>query len=170
MGLLARWERPPARFRALLTGQERVLAMGDAGDRVLLATQQGLWLPDESDAGWRLLRWDRVVKATWQDDAVELVEGDLGADGIVTDLEPVHFRLTTPRNLPQVVRTRVETSIARTEQVSVPGGTARLVARRVPGIDGVTWTARLDTGTAATEAAVLVLREQLQRMVDAGQV
>jgi len=35
----------------------------------------------------------------------------------------------------------------------VSGGTARLVARRVPGVDGISWTARLDTGTVDSAAA-----------------
>lgn len=52
-----------------------------------------------------------------------------------------------------MVKTRVEASIARWEQVRVPGGTARIVARRRPGTDGLLWTARLDTGTPESDAA-----------------
>lgn len=161
MALLSRWVRPPAEFRSLLSGVERVLAQADAAESIVVATNLGLWLPvpPSTTAAWRRIGWDRVVKATWTDGTLELTEGDLDPDGVVIDRPPVSIALAEARNLPAVVRTRVETSIARSEQVTVPGGTGRVVARRVPGVDGITWTARLDTGTADTPAARAVLAE-----------
>jgi hypothetical protein len=159
VALLSRWVRPPAEFRSLLTGTERVLAQAEGDPAVVVATNLGLWLPADGPAGWRRISWHRVVKATWTDGRLEVVEGELDGDGVVLDLAPVSIALSEPRNLPSVVRTRVETSIARSEQVAVPGGSGRVVARREPGVDGVTWTARLDTGTIDTPAARAVLAE-----------
>ena len=80
------------------------------------------------------------------------------------------MRLTEPRDLPPVLRTRVEGNITRNELVRVGGGSVRFVARRVPGVDGAVWWARLDPGTpdtestrAAVRARVLRLREQNER-------
>jgi hypothetical protein len=132
-------------------------------DAVVVATNLGLWLPDGSS--WRRVGWQDVVKATWKGDGLHLIEGS-NADGIITDLPSRTITLTEPRNLPAVVKTRVEASIARWEQVVVPGGPARLVARRVPGVDGQQWTARLDTGTPDSDAARTALLAYLERMND----
>jgi hypothetical protein len=173
--------RPPTALRKKLTAGERLLALADsqagshaggtadAGAGTLAATQLGLWLPVPADdnAGWRRIDWDRVVKATWTDDGLHVIEGELGPDGIVTDLPALLIRLTEPRNLPTVVRTRVEASIARWEQVRVPGGTARVVARRKPGTDGLIWTARIDSATPDTPQARAVLLDYLTRIAEA---
>jgi hypothetical protein len=58
----------------------------------------------------------------------------------------------------------VERSIGRWEQVHVPGGTGRIVGRRRPEVDGLRWTARLDTGTPDTPAARAVLVDYLARI------
>jgi hypothetical protein len=166
VALLSRWVRPPAEFRKLLAGQDRVLAIAETGTDpglgVVVATQHGLWLPNES--GWRRIGWNDIVKASWTDGGLNVVEGKLDSDGIVNDRDPVRVMLTEPRTVPAVVRTRVEASIARSEQVNVPGGTGRIVARRVPGVDGVTWTARLDSGTADTQPARAALIGYLARV------
>jgi hypothetical protein len=149
MALFSRWVRTPAEIRRLFAPQERMLALGDgpAGSTVVVASQLGLWVHPDDSSGWRRIGWDRIVKATWADGRLEIVEGDTDADGVVSDRPPVSFALDQPRNVPSVVRNRVEASIARTEMVTVPGGSGRVVARRVPGVDGLHWTARLDSGT-----------------------
>jgi hypothetical protein len=164
-----RWIRPPAELRKLFVGQERALAVGDTEHSVVVATNYGLWLPvaDEPSAGWRRIGWDLVVKANWAADRLVLIEGVLHDSGQLTDLPAVTVDLVEPRNLPSVVRTRVEASIARSEQVNLPGGTGRLVARRVPGVDGLTWTARLDAATPSTELDVQTLLAYLDRARDA---
>ena len=45
------------------------------------------------------------------------------------------------------MRKRVQNSVVRSEIAAVPGGAARFVARRVPGINGISWWARLQAGT-----------------------
>lgn len=156
--------RPPAALRALLDPDDRLLAVADgepAGVTAVAATRLALWLPD--DGSWRPIGWHAVVKATWNQAGLEVIEGVEGPDGIVSDLWPVRHRLHEPRNLPVVVRQRVERSIERWEQVRVPGGTARVVGRRQPGVDGVHWTARLDSGTPDTPEARAVLLDYLDR-------
>lgn len=159
----------PAALRSLLEGHERVLAVADAGDTTVIATQLGLWLPDEAAAGWRRIGWHLIVKATWANDALTVIEGEVDDAGVVSDRPPVAIRLDQPRNVPSVVRTRVEASIARSEQVNVPGGTGRVVARRVPGVDGLTWTARLDSDTPASQAAYETLARYRLSAVEASQ-
>ncbi|HEX8095078.1 hypothetical protein [Jatrophihabitans sp.] len=113
--------------------------------------------------GWHRIGWDQVVRATWGEDGLQVIEGVLDDAGLVTDLPTLTLRLAEPRNLPAVVKTRVEASIARWEQVRVPGGTGRIVARRRPGTDGLLWTARLDSGTPDSPAAREALAGYLDR-------
>ncbi|MEO7261189.1 MAG: hypothetical protein ABI047_08045 [Jatrophihabitantaceae bacterium] len=192
MALFARRPRPPAGLRSLLAPDERLLAMAEDGPAAVAATQFGLWLPVAQEAGpaepadgsaavgsvgtgsaeltggpaagWRRVGWDQVVKATWAEDGLQVIEGVLDESGVVTDLPTLTLRLAEPRNLPAVVKTRVEASIARWEQVRVPGGTGRIVARRRPGTDGLLWTARLDSGTPDSAAARAALTGYLDRM------
>jgi len=166
MALWSRRLRPPAGLRGLLTGDERLLAMAEDGPATVAATQYGLWLPAgfEGGAPWRRIGWEQVVKATWGEDGLQVIEGVLDDSGVVTDRPALTLRLAEPRTLPAVVKTRVEASIARWEQVRVPGGTARIVARRRPGTDGLLWTARLDTGTPDSPAAREALLAYLARV------
>lgn len=163
MALFGRRLRPPAGLRSLLGPGERLLAMAEDGPAAVAATQLGLWLP--AQPGWRRIDWDQVVKASWTEDGLDLIEGVRDSAGVVTDLPALMLRLAEPRNLPAVVKTRVEASIARWEQVRVPGGTGRVVARRKPGTDGLVWTARLDTGTPDSPAARAALLGYLDRML-----
>jgi hypothetical protein len=162
MRLLSRRIKPPARLRGLLEPGERLLGLADSGPATIAATQFGLWIPAAED--WRRIDWDAVVKATWTEAGLQVIEGSLDEQGIVTDLPPVRLAPSEPRNLPTVVRARVERSIGRWEQVQVPGGTGRIVGRRRPGVDGLRWTARLDSGTPDSPQARAVLVGYLARI------
>lgn len=162
MALFGKRMRPPGELRNLLGPGERLLAMAENGPAAVAATQAGLWLPAEP--GWRRIDWDQVVKASWTEDGLYLIEGVRDSAGLVTDRPALMLRLAEPRSLPAVVKARVEASIARWEQVRVPGGTGRIVARRKPGVDGLVWTARLDTGTPDSPAARTALAGYLDRM------
>ncbi|GAB3943007.1 hypothetical protein GCM10027614_31010 [Micromonospora vulcania] len=63
--------------------------------------------------------------------------------------------------MPEQVRTRVTRSVAYTEHHPVPGGAARVAARREPGVDGLTWTVRLDPGTPPDNEALLAETDRL---------
>lgn len=170
MALLARRIKPPVELRKAMSPDERLLAVADSGPATVAASQFGLWLPaatwSAAAAGWRRVDWDAVVKASWTEAGLQLIEGELDEQGIVTDLPPVRINPVEPRNLPVVLRSRVEHSIGRWEQVHVPGGTGRIVGRRQPGVDGVRWTARLDSSTPDTPEARAVLAGYLARIAE----
>ncbi len=162
MALFGARVKPPASLRKLFGADERLLAMADSERAAVAATQFGLWLPTET--GWRRVDWDQVVKATWTEAGLELIEGEVDAEGVVTDLPALRLRPAEPRNLPAVLRVRVERSIGRWEQVHVPGGTGRIIGRRKAGVDGLQWTARLDSGTPDSAEARELLVSYLARI------
>jgi hypothetical protein len=150
--LFQRAERPPADIAALLGPEDRVLSWASTEDgTTVLASRFGLWWP-ETD-GPRLIGWELISKATWEAGRLRVVETEVVDDMLLVDRPAVVALLAEPRDLPPTVRKRVEASVARTELAPVPGGSARFVARRVPGRDGVSWWARLELGTPDTEVA-----------------
>lgn len=157
MGLFARREKPPA-----LDGiekDERVLSWADtAGGSAVVATSRGLWWPVSSE--YRLIAWHHIDKAVWRDGIMAITEAEV-VDDLVVDRRPVSVVLDKPRDLPPVVRKRVEANIVRSELLSVGGGAVRFVARRVPGEDGVSWWARLEPGTPDTESVRAAISARL---------
>lgn len=164
MALFAR--RAPAETRARLDPEERVLAWAetDTGG-VVAATNRGLWWPMPEP---RRISWALVDKAVWSEGVLAVTEADLVDDLLLVERRPVTLRLPTPREVPSVVRRRVETSVAHTREVNVSGGRARLVGRRMPGRDGLVWWARLAPGTADTADVRDELRATIARTADSG--
>ncbi|MGA8115893.1 MAG: hypothetical protein WCA46_19725 [Actinocatenispora sp.] len=156
MGLLSRFRRRqlPAEARRPLADGEHVVAWAphrDAG--YLVATNHGLWLPDRPDQ----LRWHEIHKATWSGRDLVVVPGRLvGPAGsapdapvdVVADEEPTRYPLTDPGGLPHQVRVRVTRSVAYSTHHELPNGGVRVVARRVPGHNGLSWAVRYDPGTS----------------------
>lgn len=144
MALFGRREKPPV--IAGIEKDERIVSWADTADGdVVAATPLGLWWP-----GGRRIGWQFVNKAVWRDGVLTVVEADVVDDLLLVDRAPVSVPLTKPRDLPPTVRKRVEGNIVRTELLTVPGGAVRFVARRQPGLDGVSWWAHLQDGTADT--------------------
>jgi hypothetical protein len=164
--LFGRRERPPADLVARLDPDDRVLAWADTDDdRVVLASRHGVWWPGRD--GPRLIRWQHVDKAIWRDGILTITEADVVDDFLLVDRPPVSAGLKRPRDLPPVLRKRVEANIVRSELVTLSGAVVRFVARREPGRDGVTWWARLEPGTrdnavvrSAVRARLAILRAQ----------
>jgi hypothetical protein len=163
---MAWFRRPklPADKRPPLEREERVVAWAEtpAGDAVV-ATNRGLFLPGRPAR----LPWHQIHKAVWS--GRELVVTPAGTveerDGyeVAEDLPGEGHLLLDPRDLPQQVYTRVTRSVAYTVHHPVPGGGGvRVVARRVSGMDGLTWTVRYDPGTDRDSAAV---RERTAELV-----
>jgi hypothetical protein len=150
MALFQRREEPPAALVALLERDERVVSWADTSDgTVVAATQFGLWWPFAD--GPRRMRWEHIDKVMWREGGeLSVVEADVVDDLLLVDRPEVTAVLTTPRDLPPTVRKRVEGNIAQRELVAVTGGSVRFVARRRPGVDGVTWWAHLEPGTPDT--------------------
>ena len=145
------WRKPrlPAGKKPPLEREERVVAWAETPTGgVVVATNRGLFLPGRGDR----LPWHQIHKAVWSGrelvvtpaETVEQREGYVVAE----DLPSEGHLLTEPRDLPQQVYTRVTRSVAYTLHHPVPGGGGvRVVARRVSGADGLTWTVRYAAGT-----------------------
>ncbi|MBE7188755.1 hypothetical protein [Jatrophihabitans endophyticus] len=154
MALLRRREKPPAAVSALFEGDERAVAWADAAGpddttTSVVASTLGLWWP--FDDGHRRLPWERIDKVVWRDGWLAATEADVLDDELLVERPAVRVRLTAPRDLPPVVRKRIEANVVKTEVLSVAGGAVRFVARRRPGEDGVIWWARLEPGTRLTD-------------------
>ncbi|MGC4895286.1 hypothetical protein [Micromonospora sp. DT31] len=167
MGLFRRRPKLPSADRPPLTADERVLAWaaagkGDgAGEGVLVATNRGLWLPGRAER----LGWHDVLKAVWSGRELTVTPAEPLAerDGylVVVDGPPETHLLVDPGDLPHQVRARVTGSVAYTVHHEVPGGAGRIAARRVSGVDGLTWTVRYDPGTPADDEAVVAETDRL---------
>jgi hypothetical protein len=163
-GLSMRRRRLPAEARPGLDRDERVLAWATAatdGDEatatpegVVIVTTRGVWLP-----GHQRLGWHEVHKATWTGSRLTVTPSRWVADGdgyaVMADGTPVVVGLTDSDGVPAEVRDRVTRSVAYTAHHPLPGGGVRVVARRVPGVNGVTWHVRYDDGTDAADPAVV---------------
>jgi hypothetical protein len=171
--------RAPASVRARLERDERVLAWGIVGDRRaetvpeagaepgeaadnarhIVATNLGLWWPDEPP---RRIPWHLIVRATWSERGLTIIEADIVADLLLVERSPQVAPLRTEGKIPPQVRKRVEGSISTTHEVRLDDGPAMVIARRVTGQDGQLWLARLGPRTPDTERA----RAQLRALVD----
>lgn len=145
MKLFGRRERPPVEATARLDPDERVVSWAStSGGGAALATPLGLWLPGYPER----LPWHLIDKATWRDDTLTLIPAVDAGDGVLVEQAPRAVRLSTPRDLPQTVRVRVQKAIAFTRHHPLPGERrgVRVVGRRVPGRDGVSWQLVFDDG------------------------
>ena len=150
MALFRIRERPPKDSTALLERDERVLSWATTSTgSVVLATPLGLWWPSSDSP--RRIGWHQITKAVWHGTRLVVTEAEIVDDALLVDRAPVSAELTTPRDLPPTIRKRIESNVVRSEVEPVPGGQARFVGRRVPGQDGLSWWARLETGTPDTE-------------------
>ncbi|MFC3500754.1 hypothetical protein ACFOOK_07205 [Micromonospora krabiensis] len=165
MGLFHRRPKLPPADRPPLAPDERVLAWAAAGngegDGVLVASNLGLWLPGR---GHRL-GWHDLIKAVWSGRELTVTPAAQHADRgdylVVADAPAETYLLLDPGDLPHQVRARVTRSVAYTQHHPVPGGSGRIAARRVPGVDGLTWTVRYDPGTPVDDAEVVAETDRL---------
>jgi hypothetical protein len=171
--MFGRRKRLPAHARPPLVPDERIVAWASIVDRssvggdrpqVVVATTLGLWLPGRAER----LSWAGIHKATWSGSRLTItpavpvgeapayagMAGKAPAYAVMADGADIVADLEAPGSLPAEVRTRVTRSVALTEHLAVPGGGVRVVARRVPGVDGVTWHVRYDPGTDADDPDV----------------
>jgi hypothetical protein len=162
---LRRRPQPPASVMQQLDADERVVSFADVDGGVVVATPRGLWWP--FPGGMRRIGWERVDKAVWTEGRLTVTEADLVDGLLLVDRPPVSARVVTPRDLPPTVRKRVESSVVRSEVYPVPGGAARFVGRRIPGLDGVAWWVRLERGTRDTEATRAAITDRINRLQDA---
>lgn len=153
-----------ARMIADLDADDRVVAWATvAGERYVVASVRGLWWPVAGDdpAAMRRIPWELVDKAVWRDGVLVVVEADILDDLILVDRSPTALPLLEPGEVPAQVKRRVDASVLRSEIVPVVGGQARIVARRVPGRDGLVWWARLEGSTPDN----VMVRDQVEAAI-----
>lgn len=160
---LQRRERPPADVVAQLPKHERVVSWADTEDGShVVVTPAALWWP--TDDGLRRIGWQHIDKAVWRDGVLTVTEAEVVDDLLLVDRPPVSVRVAVPRDLPPTVRKRVEANIVRSALEPISGGSARFVARRIPGQDGVVWWARLEDGTAPDERVRAQIEDRLAEL------
>jgi len=169
--LFRRGRRLPADRRpAGLDRDERVLDWAGVadGEEIVVVTDRGLWLPGDTGR----LGWHDIHKAVWSGRDLAVTPADrieerpdylVVADGAVRT-----YLLVEPGDVPHQVRARVTRSVAYTAHHPLPGGGVRVVARRVRGIDGLTWTVRYDPGTPTDDDAVVSETDRLVAEARAG--
>jgi hypothetical protein len=156
-------EVPPPDIVAQLPRDERVVSWADVeGAGVVLASPSGLWWPDE--VRQRMIGWQFISKAIWRDGVLSVIEATVVDDLLIVDKDPVSATLSVPRDLPPVVNKRVTANVVRSVLTPIYGGAARLVARRIPGQDGVRCWARLEDGAVDSPTVRGEVVELLDRL------
>lgn len=163
MALFQRRERAPAEVIAQLPKDERIVSWADTEDGGhVVVTPIGLWWP--ADEGLRRIGWQHIDKAVWRDGVLTVVEAEVLDDLVLVDRAPVSVRVAVARDLPPTVRKRVEANIVRSEVHPVAGGSARFVARRIPGRDGLVWWVRLEDGLRLDERIRTELEDRVAEL------
>ena len=162
-------KKPPANARPALERNERVLAWARTAadpNQAVVVTTLGLWLPGRPER----LGWHQIHRATWSGSRLTVVPsrpiGDgVGSEGsaytVMADDTAVDVMLSDPEDVPATVRQRVTRSVAYTAHHPLPVGGVRVVARRVAGVNGVTWHVRYDDGTDAFDPDVVAVTAEL---------
>lgn len=102
-----------------------------AGDW-MVATAEQLFLPHHPP-----VFWDQVIRATWDEPVMEVQLPD----------GPYRLVIERPGMIPQVVNERVKASVVVQHHVALRGDKGvRIVARRRPGTQDVTWRVTFDAG------------------------
>lgn len=151
--LFGRRRRLPAGRRPPLDRHERVTAWAPVdGEGTVVVTDRGLYLPGCDTR----LGWHEIHKATWSGRELTVVPAGVvqRRDGydVVEDRPALSCVLPEARDVPEQVRARVTRSVAYSTHYPTPG--VRIVARRVPGVDGVCWAVRHDPGVDPADPAV----------------
>lgn len=161
MSLFSRKPKLPSALRPALGPEERVVAWAPlADDQALVATNHGLWLPDG-----RKLGWHEIHKAAWSGRELRITPAEMAEDrpeyAVLADGPVLTYLLLEPGQLPDQVRTRVTKSVGYTSHHPLSAGGVRVVGRRVPGRNGLSWAVRYDAGTPVGLPAVVELTGEL---------
>lgn len=139
----------PANATPRLGRDERVVAWAESGQGgPVVVTNHGLFLPGRDGR----LGWHEIHKAVWSGRSLAITPAEaLRTDDtgyiVTADGVPTTYTLTDPGKVPEEVRARVTKSVAYTNHRPLPdGGGVRVVARRVPGVNGLSWAVRYDDG------------------------
>jgi hypothetical protein len=169
MALWSRAPKVPSEMRASLSLQdgERVLAAATTTDGAsIVATTRAVFLPTET--GLRRIGWEQVDKAGWDRDQGTLwvlEAAPLGA-------RPHRWRVQVddPGHVIDVVRERVNATVVVSQHVALVGERGvRVVGRRPPGTDVLTWSVAVDSGINVNDpqlrAKITEAVEEVRRQV-----
>lgn len=136
-----RRSRPPDEAAARLDPDERVLAWAATPEgSAVVATPLGLWLPGAERNSWHL-----VTHVVWTGATLTVTSAEEVEPTVLENVAPVSVTLVEPGNLPETVQQRFYSSRTQTARHPLPGGGGVIiVARRVPGVDGLRWYAVYD--------------------------
>jgi hypothetical protein len=153
--VFGRKRRIPSESRPALARDERVLSWAPAEPAgAVVVTDRGVWLP-----GHERLGWHQIHKATWANSRLTVIPSTQVGEGqgyaVMADDAPLVVSLSRPDDVPSDVRTRVTRSVAFTAHFPLPSGGVRVVARRIPGRNGVDWHVRYDEGTDRDDPEVV---------------
>jgi hypothetical protein len=119
-----------------------------------VATTFGLWLPGRAER----LGWHQIHKAVWDPPRLTVVPSTPVGEGdgyeVMADDVPVQVELSDPGDIPIRIRERVTRSVVYTRHHPVAGGGVRVVGRRVPGANGLSWHVRYDDGTDGEDTEI----------------
>lgn len=163
----------PAAYRPRLEPGERVLAWALTTEgAAVVATNLRLW------AAGQPTPWNEISKATWDGAVLSIVTSTLveqrAGYSVIEDNPPVRFELVDPGHLPHQIRLRVTSSVQHPSHHGVPGGAGVwIAARRVPGVDGLSWIVRYDNpadrqNPIVTQATESIFQETYWRVVAPG--
>jgi hypothetical protein len=152
------FRRLPSSAKKRLAKGERVIAWAPTTEDAqapVVVTPLGVWLPGQPER----IGWHQVHKATWSGNRLTVIPSTKVADGegytVMADDAPLVVGLADPDNVPDEIRKRVTKSVGYTEHYPLPSGGVRVVGRRVPGVNGLTWHVRYDEGTDAADPEVV---------------
>ena len=133
-------------------GERRVAwAVTTTGEPVV-AGERTLVLP-----GGQQLAWWQVERASWRPPLLSVLEvAEVEGTGTRHELQ-----LDDPGDLAEVVRTRVTASVAWSAHEKLAQGGVRVVGRRVPGQELLSWQLVYDAGTDPSDPLVRAQAEQL---------
>ncbi len=146
------------RRRLVLDDGERVLASAaDIDGAWHVGTDRALLVA--VDGGWRRVRWERVDRARFDDEAERLHVVEVAQLG---EPEPTHvLALLQPQRLLDLVRDRVTASVLLSRNVPVEGSRGvKVIARRAPTGGPVEWSFWLSRGLAADDPRVRAAIDQ----------
>lgn len=141
---------------AVRAAADRRLAWGLTEDGVALVAS-----PDCLHVGGERIEWWQVERVGWADPTLRVVEvAEVEGSGLV------HlWDLAEDHGLAETIRERVTASVAWSDLRSLtPSGAVRLVGRRVPGQEVLTWQAVWQPGTDPSDP---FLRAQVDAHLDA---
>lgn len=141
-----------------LDPEERALAWAVTPDgAAVVATPRGLWLPGEARLPWHL-----ITHVVWSGSRLTVTAAAEVEPSVLENLPPVTVLIPEPATVPQTVQQRFYSSRAHSTRHRLSDGSGVIVvARRVPGQDGLTWYAVYDDPGRRHDPAARVEVEQL---------